>query len=282
MKRGGFMAIPEECAARLDEIRKDRASGAARLTVRAATLLVEYSHLGREQIREIGEALIEAQPAMAPIYSLVHRVLGSGDTTAACTEFLDAMEQGGARVAQIAASLLEDGAVVMTHSFSSTVLAACREGRQEGKRFTVICPESRPVCEGIALAASLGMDGINASVITDAAIFRLLPGVNLVWVGADAISPRGISNKTGTALMALAAREKGVPFYVLCSSDKFLPASYSPPPEEPKSPREILERDLPQVTAINYYFDLTPLDLVTGVVTETGILTPGELQKKLA
>jgi translation initiation factor eIF-2B subunit delta len=276
------MAISEECALRVDEIRKDRASGAARLTVRAAALLIDYGESPREQIREIADALIGAQPAMGPIYNLAQRVLASADVKAACIEFLESMEQGGMRVAQSAASLIEDGATLMTHSFSSTVLAACREASQNGKRFSVICPESRPICEGVALAASLGMDGTDASVITDASVFRLLPDVDLVWVGADSISPRGVSNKTGTALMALAAREMAVPFYVLCSSDKFLPASYTPPPEERKSPAEILERDLPQVVAINYYFDLTPLSYVTGIVTESGILTPSELQRMLA
>jgi translation initiation factor eIF-2B subunit delta len=276
------MAISEDCAERLDEIRKDRASGAARLTVRAASLLVEYAESAPEDIPEIAQALIEAQPSMAPIYNLVRRVVASPDVKTACTEFLDSMEQGATRVAEIAATLIEDGMTVMTHSFSSTLLAAFREAHQSGRNFTVICPESRPVCEGIALAASLGMSGIGARVIADAAAYRLLPTAQIVWVGADAISLQGVSNKTGTALIALAARELGVPFYVLCSSDKFLPASYSPPPEGPKNPAEILDRELPHVTAINYYFDLTPLSCVSGIVTEDGILAPDELKRMLA
>jgi translation initiation factor 2B subunit (eIF-2B alpha/beta/delta family) len=267
------MAIPEECAARLDEIRSDRTSGAAHLTLRAATLLVEYAESAPEAIPEIAQAIVEAQPAMAPIYNLTRRVLATTDVKAACVAFLESMEESVDRVAQNAASLIADGATVMTCSFSSTVLGAFREARKEGRRFTVICPESRPVCEGLALAANLGMDGIDASVITDAAVYRLLPEAQLVFVGADAISLRGVSNKTGTALIGLAARELGVPFYVLCSSDKFLPASYRPPAETTKNPSEILERELPHVTALNYYFDLTPLAFVSGVVTESGILT---------
>jgi translation initiation factor eIF-2B subunit delta len=276
------MAITDACVVRLDEIRKDRTSGAARLAVRAATMLVEYGESAPGDIPEIADALIQAQPSMGPIYNLAQRARASSDVKAACVEFLESMEHNAARVAEIAASLIEDGMQVMTHSFSSTVLAACLEARHEGKRFSVVCPESRPVCEGVALAASLGMHGIDASVITDAAVYRLLPEVKLVWVGADSVSRRGISNKTGTAMLALAARELGVPSYALCSSDKFLPASYEPPPESPKSPKEIMERELPHVTAVNYYFDLTPLAFVTGVVTDKGILTPAELLTILA
>ena len=132
------------------------------------------------------------------------------------------------------------------------------------------------------MAASLGMAGIVASVIADAAIYHMLPEVQLVLVGADAASPRGIFNKTGTSLLALAARELGVPVYALCSSEKFLPPSYHPPKETLKDPRELLERDLPHVTVANYHFDVTPLDYFSGIVTEEGILTPAELRQRFA
>src|ERR1017187_5081583 len=72
-KRGGVMAISEDCAARIDEIGKDRASGAARLAVRAASLLVEYAESAPEDIPEIANAVIGAQPSMAPIYNLARR-----------------------------------------------------------------------------------------------------------------------------------------------------------------------------------------------------------------
>lgn len=275
------MAIPEELASRIEDIRKDRASGAMRLAVRAATLLVQCAQSAPESVPEAAHGLLAAQPAMAPMFNLTRRVLAASDVPAACSDFLEAMERNAARVAENAAALIEDGATVMTHSFSSTVLEALREASLGGKKFSVVCPESRPVCEGVALAASLGMDGISTSVITDAAVYRFLPGVRLVWVGADAVSPRGLVNKTGTSLLALAARELGVPVYVLCGSDKFLPASYEPPPEEPRDPREIVDRDLPWVTALNYYFDLTPLTYITGIVTDSGILRPDELLEKL-
>ena len=160
-------------------------------------MLVEYAESAPEDIPEIAQALVEAQPSMAPMYNLAQRVLASSDVKAACVEFLESMEQSAARVAEIAAALIEDGMTVMTHSFSSTVLAAFREAHQSGKNFKVICPESRPVCEGVALAASLGMGGISASVIADAAAYRLLPEVQLVWVGADAISLRGSPTRRG-------------------------------------------------------------------------------------
>jgi translation initiation factor 2B subunit (eIF-2B alpha/beta/delta family) len=265
----------------IDEIRNDRASGASKQTVRAAKLLVECAQYAPADLPDIAAALIAAQPATGPLYNLATLALRSPDVPAACREFLASMERSAARVAQIAAALVPDGATVMTHSFSSTILTAFREASYRGKRFSVICPESRPICEGIAMAASLGMGGIPASLIADSAIHRVLSEVQLVLVGADAASPRGIFNKTGTALLALAARELGVPVYVLCSSCKFLPRSYDPPLETPKDPHQLLERELPHVTVVNYHCDVTPLDYVSGIVTEDGVLTPAELRKRL-
>lgn len=265
----------------IDEIRNDRASGAAKQTQRAAKLLLECAQHAPEDVAEIAAALTAAQPANGAILNLAALALRSPDVTAACGEFLESMERSAARVAQRAAVLVSDGATVMTHSFSSTILTALREAWYGGKRFSVICPESRPICEGIAMAASLGIVGIPVSLIADSAIHHVLAEVQLVLVGADAASPRGIFNKTGTALLALAARELGVPVYVLCSSCKFLPPSYDPPPEAPKDPYELLERKLPHVTVVNYHFDVTPLDYVSGIVTEDGILTPAELREKL-
>ena len=68
---------------------------------------------------------------------------------------------------------------------------------------------------------------------------------------------------------------------MLCSSCKFLPRFYEPPPETLKDPRELLEHDVPHVTVVNYHFDVTPLDYVSGIVTEHGVLTPAELRTML-
>ncbi len=229
----------------------------------------------------LARALMAAQPAMGPVFNLAWRALSSPDVATACAEFLESMERNTARVAELAAELVDDGICAMTHSFSSTVLSAFREASRRGKRFSVICPESRPICEGVAMAASLGMAGIDASVIADAAIYRFLPGVGLALVGADAVSPSNIFNKTGTAQLALAAFQFNVRVYALCPSDRFLPRPYEPPAEELKDPRELLERDLPHVTAVNYYFDLTPTEYVSGFVTEDGILTPAQMSERL-
>ncbi len=270
----------DEIQSGIDAIRKDRASGSHQLALRAATLLVRCAQDAAEDVPRLARALMGAQPSMGPVFNVAWRALSSSDVPAACRDFLESMERNASRTSEIAAGLIDGDIAVMTHSFSSSVLAAFREASRRGKRFSAVCPESRPVCEGVAMAASLGMAGVPASVIADSAIFRFLPEVKLVLVGADAVSPRSLFSKTGTALLAMAASEFGVRIYALCPSDRLLPRPYEPPPEQPKDPRELLERDLPHVTAANYYVDATPLQYLTGFVTEDGILTPAQLRDR--
>ena len=260
------MALPASVQHAIDEIRDNRTSGAAELTSQAADVLTLAAELAPGSQEEVARLLVAAQPAMAPLVNLARSTQGP-------REFVLRMRAAAPRVAAHAARLICDGSVVMTHSYSSTVLDALRAAHEAGTKFRVICTESRPLCEGAALATSLGREGIPTTLIIDAAIASFLPHAGLVLVGADAISTRGLVNKTGTALLALAASKFGVPMYALASSEKFFPLDYEPPPQALRDPGEILDPPEPNVEAVNYYFDLTPLDSLAGIVTEGGIIS---------
>jgi translation initiation factor 2B subunit (eIF-2B alpha/beta/delta family) len=266
------MAISSDLRRRIESIRDDRRSGARELAREAAETLSLAARSAPASVGEVAEALIAAQPSMAPMVNLARRAAAAGDVPAACREFLDAMDRAGASIAARAAALIADGMTVLTHSSSSTVLAAFERAREAGTRFSVIAGESRPQLEGVSVAGRLGRAGIPVTLIADAAVSRSLPRAQLVFVGADSVSAESVVNKIGTALVALAARALDVPVYVLCGSEKFLPASYALPPEPAKNPREILDRELPNVTPENYYFEAVPRAWFTGIVTEDGIL----------
>jgi translation initiation factor 2B subunit (eIF-2B alpha/beta/delta family) len=220
------MIFPPPIQDRIDAIRGSRTSGAAELTAQAADVLSLAAELAPDSIPDAARLLVAAQPAMAPLVNLTRFVLAATDPGAAAREFLLRMRAAAPRVAGHAARFILDGCAVLTHSYSSTVFEAFLAARQRGRHFHVICTESRPLCEGAALAASLGREGIEVTLILDAAIASFLPRVALVLVGADAVSSRGLVNKTGTALLALAASRFQVPMYALCGSEKFLPPDY--------------------------------------------------------
>lgn len=291
--------LPVRIQTSVEQIRTDNTSGAVALTLRAAeTMALLAADAGvttaaglLELLIEAARALANAQPAMAPILNLANTVLWRAGTAtdlsrmqaeigAACREFVHRLEASGGEVSRQASSLISDGVTVMTHSHSQTVLNALVAARQAGRQFEVICPESRPICEGTAMARHLGNAGIRVTLVVDAAMLSLLKRAQIVMAGADSVSDRGVVNKTGTSLLALAAGNRGTAFYVLCASDKILPAGYALPAEPPKPVSEITAESSPNVTVENFYFDLTPLDLVTGVVTEEGILAPEQLRQR--
>ena len=292
--------IPETVAALIDELAEDHTSGAAEIATRACQVLIilaeeaeaEGADSFLEQLVTTGRALIQAQPSMAPLFNLVNSIVGSVEGVRAvetarnlartCAEDFGAqLRLCNERIAQEALSLFPSGCRVLIHSRSSTVLEALQLAAARGHRLEVVCTESRPILEGRAVAATLADKGIKTTLITDSAVAQFVGSADLVVVGADSISPDGLVNKMGTYGVALAARVREVPFYALCGTEKFLPAGYPYLRIEPQDPKEVWP-DAPQgVEVLNLYFDVTPLEYLSGVVTQQGILSLRELEEAL-
>ena len=92
-------------------------------------------------------------------------------------------------------------------------------------------------------------------------------------VGADGVCPEGVVNKVGTMSLALAAREFGKPFVVLCSTSKLIPVLEMDAMES----ESVLENARIRETV----FELTPLELVTAVITDEGVMSGPEIKKRL-
>lgn len=269
------MPLPPLVQARIEAIRNNRTSGAADLAAEAAEALVLAAEIAPHTVDEAARAVAAAQPVMAPLINLGRAVSAAEDPRAAAREFVSRMREAAPRVAENGAKLIRGGESVLTHSYSSAVLGAFRAAHAAGTRFRAVCTESRPLCEGATLAARLAGEGIETVLIPDAAAASLLRECALVLVGADAVSPRGVMNKIGTALIAMAAAALRVPVYALCGSEKLLPPDCELPPEPAKDSREILAELVPNLAVRNFYFEWTPMEYITGIVTETAAAIPG-------
>jgi len=282
------------------QIGADNTSGAVELTMKGADVLALLAEETTAQetsqflseLLTAGKGLIQAQPSMAPLFNLVNTVLSNVDTAgdvkqarraakAAAEGFAAALEVRGEKIGLEALSLIQDGCTVLTHSRSSTVLGAFLLAKAKGRSFQVLCTESRPMQEGREVAKELAREGIETTLIVDCAVPHLMSQVGIVMVGADSVSRRGLVNKMGTYGVALAATAHGVPFYALCGTEKFLPPNYPYLDIERKDSREVWD-DYPEgVTVLNYYFDVTPLEHVSGLVTEEGLLVRSQVQEML-
>jgi ribose 1,5-bisphosphate isomerase len=167
--------------------------------------------------------------------------------------------------------------VIMTHCHSSAVTAVLKEAKNRGIDFKVVCTESRPVYQGRITARELLEAGIETTMIVDSAVRSFVNEVDLVLVGADAITSEGnVINKIGTSQIALASNEARVPFYVVTELLKFDPQTIHGEYEviEQRDASEIWP-DAPKGLKIrNPAFDVTRRNYIHGLICEEGVISP--------
>ena len=207
------------------------------------------------------------------------------------------------------ARLIRKNANVLTHCNAGwlafvdigTATAPLYEAQKQGRRFHVFCDETRPRSQGATLTAwELAQQEISHQVIADstAGLLFARDKVDLVIVGSDRTLGRTgeVANKIGTYTKAVLARRHGVPFYVaipLSTIDWSLRSGMHIPIEErhqnevlgawgtnSKGRREYVRVANPTSSAFNPGFDVTPPELITGIITPAGVFKPRELWTK--
>jgi methylthioribose-1-phosphate isomerase len=194
-------------------------------------------------------------------------------------------------IAQFGGELLDDNSTVLTHCNAGalatggvwgTALGVIRGAVDQGKHIAVIADETRPYLQGARLTAwELMKDDIPVTLITDNMSGHVMKKgrVQAVVVGSDRIAANGdVANKIGTYMVAVLAKQHGIPFYVaapLSTVDLDCPTGDEIPIEE-RDIREVTHmKDIqlaPDDTVVsNYAFDVTPNELVTAIITEKGV-----------
>lgn len=279
-----------EVERRVDQIKGDREHGAGWLSREAVATLKLAA--GRSEATSRGDflkdleataqRLIEARPSMIAVTNLVTRFIhrlsqNSEENLDLLKGFAGAMgdqlirdsEEATLKAARLASGMIDDGDTVMSCSYSSTICQALEIARDWGKRIYVMVAESRTGdgrAYGQIAARKLSSLGLPAEIVPDSSIEHNVTRVTKVMVGADTILHDGsLVNGTPTGAVALAARKAKIPFYTVCEASK-LDLWHSP------SRQAQLEAG----------FDRVAADLITGIVTEAGIMTPGKLRRHVA
>ena len=201
----------------------------------------------------------------------------SQNVIANASQFLKDLEASKERIAEIGAKRIRDGSVVFTHCHSSTVTRLLAKAKTEGKNFKVICTETRPAFQGRITAKELVDLGIETTFIVDSAARTFMGNVNLVIVGADAITSEGnVVNKIGSSGIAVLANEARVPLYVVSELLKFDPETLKGECEkiEQRSPSEVWSDAPEKLLVRNPAFDVTPNRYIHGLICEEGIIPP--------
>ncbi len=215
----------------------------------------------------------------------------AADLEAAAIAIFNADVTANMAMGKAGAELIADGARIMTHCNTGalataghgTALGVIRSARDQGKRLSVIANETRPFLQGARLTTwELAQEAIPVTLATDSMAGYLMQQglVDVIIVGADRIAANGdTANKIGTYTLAVLARRHKLPFYVaapLSTIDMTIEDGQAIPIEQ-RSSDEITGfggvRWAPEgVAAIHPAFDVTPVELISALITEKGVL----------
>jgi translation initiation factor 2B subunit (eIF-2B alpha/beta/delta family) len=298
----------EQIKQMVEPIRDDLLSGAAEIALRAISIfqnvLTTSQSLSatelKEQLQFTADALIEAQPAMASVFHLCNTVLltssaakqaddkkQSDQIRLDCAEALEKFEKmlcdSAAEIAEKAIALIPPGELIFAYSFSSTVVSMLLHARAKGRYFRVACTESRPSMEGRKLATRLAAGGIEVICTFDSAMGLVLPNCSTAFMGCDCLGRPGVVNKVGSYVLALTCKELKIPLYALAGTEKIVSDDRLFEFEKHERPGdEVWENPPHGVQVLNRQFELVPLSLITGIVTENGVLHENEINGYVA
>jgi len=265
---------------------------AMRHACNAAPALVEAPEAFRQRLDEFARQLNAARPTAVNLAWATGRIRRRAERSPtleairAEAEAIHAEDRAICRaIGEHGRALIRPGMTVLTHcnagalavSELGTATAPLYLAHAAGVPFRVFADETRPLLQGARLTAwELDQAGIDVTLICDnmAASFMARGEIDLVIVGTDRVTRNGdVVNKIGTLNLAVLCRYFGVPFYVACPSSTWDPATATGAdvPIEERAADEVLGTAAARVPVRNPAFDVTPADLVTGIVTERGI-----------
>lgn len=263
----------------LSRIRADHVSGAAATARYVAISLRDYLDGPRVDIRSVHEfsrRAFQARRSMAPLFVLLNQVVTDLSETPPpdisvaikhVNEFIAREDGADATISKAFATIVTPSKVITISNSSNVARAMIAVRRSLSK---VVVMESRPGGEGMKMAEKLAHSGIECEVIADSMVFEVAKECGCAVCGADCVIPGYLVNKVGTSSLALAAAKAGIPLHALAASTKIVGVDISDP--------IIKRRTRDGIVRHTQVFERTPLEDVTDLVTESGVLRPNELR----
>jgi len=283
-----------------ERIRTMDIRGAGKIAREAAAALRNHAdtipHKNKEffvqEMQKAGNLLLATRPTAVSLPNAIRITLRGIETADTEDEarnriktqadaFIAASNAALDQIAEICAARIKDGDTVMTHCNSKAALAGIIKAKEQGKDIRVIATEVRPWNQGHLTIKTLNDHKIPTTFIVDSAVRFFMPEVDLIVVGADAITVNGaVINKIGTSQIALAAKEARKNLLVAAESYKFAPQTVhgdliriEDRPSTEILPEE-MAKSLPFVTVRNPVFDVTPAEYIDLIITEIGAIPP--------
>lgn len=241
-------------------------------------------------LREMEEAknlLFNVRATEPALRNAIHYVLGlskgvdveeiKDNFCALIKSALDHLTQTEHLIAEIGAKKIRNNSIIFTHCHSSAVMAILHKAKQQKKFFEVHNTETRPLYQGRKTARECAKLAIPVKIYVDSGARYALKKVDLMLIGADAITSEGkIINKIGSEMFAEIANKYDIPVYVCTDSWKFDASTIFGYEEEIETRRasEVWRRLPKGITVDNHAFEKIDTDCITGIISELGIYKP--------
>ena len=257
----------------------------------AAGFGMALAYLDDEDLNKAADEIKAARPTAINLFWAVDRVLNSDNPLDEALKMYQEDIDTNRAIGKYGSEIIDDGDTVLTHCNAGalacvdygTALGVFRAARDAGKNINVICDETRPRGQGASLSVwEMQQENIPVKLIPDVASgFLMSQGkIDKVVIGADRIAKGGVVNKIGSFMVAMAAKQHDVPFYVAAPLSTFdFNASIFDTIIEERDGDEVRyygdARICPEGTeVINPAFDITPSEFIAGIITEKGIIDP--------
>ncbi len=274
----------------IDAIKTMKVRGAPAIGVAAAFAMALAENAGKN-MEVAANDIKNARPTAVNLFWAVDRVLNSESAFDEAMIMYHEDVETNMAIGKNGASVIDDGDTILTHCNAGalacvdygTALGVIRAAHHDGKKIKVICDETRPLCQGARLSVfEMQQENIPVKLAVDSAAGHLMQKgmVDKVVVGADRVAKGGVANKIGSLMVALAAKRFNIPFYVAAPKSTFdMENSIYDVKIEERDPSEVTHigncRIAPEGTEVeNPAFDIVPSDLITGIITEEGIIKP--------
>ena len=288
-----------------ERIKRLEVQGATNVVLTAVSSIVEQMHFStaesrEEALEEISKArqilfaTRETEPFMRNAVRYIESKLRQDDwgnikelrdmIQNLSDELFDEFYSSRRHTAEVGSRRILPGFTVLTHCHSSAVTMSLIRAAERGVDFSVICTETRPRYQGRITAKELLNAGIETTMIVDSGVRAFMKKANIVLVGSDAITSEGnVINKIGSSMVATAAHESRIPFYVVSELLKFDPQTIHGDYEA------IEERDFSEIWADppeglkirNPAFDVIRRDHIHGIICEEGIISPHSIMEAI-
>jgi ribose 1,5-bisphosphate isomerase len=218
--------------------------------------------------------LVSLRPTEPALRNAIKFVMQHADIKQGVKLALDHFDYAEKKIAELGSRLIEDEMLVFTYCHSSSVANALIEAKKQGKKFVVHNTETRPLFQGRITAKQLANAKIPVKHFIDSAARVAFKKADIMLIGCDAITTTKIYNKIGSEMFAIVAEKYGIPIYVYTDAWKFDSQSLYGVPEEieKRNAKEIWRNPPKGVKIENPAFEKIDPDLVSGIVSELGVL----------